>query len=163
VTALAYAGCFLALAAAAGFAAASGTAWPVRLPVVALTPLLALGVWWQLSQRDGWPAGARPADGSDFVAGLVQAPSAGDRGAIYLWMQPPGSSTPRAFRVAYSPQLEQQVAAAARAEKGGARVAVRLTRRTGGSGGRSGHPTLRLVRLPPATLDVKGQVEHASG
>jgi len=159
VTALTYAACFLALAATAGLAAASGSRWLLRLPVLAATPLLALAVWWQLSQRDGWPASARPAENSEFVAGVVRAPAPGDPGAIYLWTQPPGTATPRAYRVPYSPDLEREVARAAHAEKAGIRVVVRARRKT--KGGRSQSPSVpsvRFVRLPPAAVTEKGQV-----
>jgi hypothetical protein len=121
---LVYAGCFLALAVLAGLAAASGPHWVLRLPVVAATPVLAVAVWWQLSQRDGLPVGARPPDGSSFVAGLVQAPTPSSSGAIFLWTQSPGASAPRAFRVPYSPSLEKQVARAAAQVRKGARMAV---------------------------------------
>jgi hypothetical protein len=110
VTTLVDAGCFLALAALAGVAASSGGHWLLRLPVLAATPLLALGVWWQPSTVDGRPAGSRPAEGSAFVAGLVRSPSPGDAGAIFLRTQPPGTTTPRAYRLLYSPDLERQVA-----------------------------------------------------
>jgi hypothetical protein len=166
MTTVAYAGCFLALATLAGFAAASGARWLLRLPLLAATPVLALGVWWQLSQRDGWPIGAHPQDGSAFVAGLVRAPAPGDPGAIYLWTQPPGTTTPRAYRLPYSTALERQVARAAHESKGGVRVTVR----SGGTGRRHGrkasdgqHGALRFVRLPPAQLAVKGHPVSAAG
>jgi hypothetical protein len=124
VVTLAYAGCFLALAVLAGLAAASGPHWLIRLPVLAATPVLAIAVWWQLSQRDGLPVGARPPDGSSFVAGLVRPPTPSSPGAIFLWTQSPGATTPRAFRVPYSPSLEKQVARAAAQTRKGARIAV---------------------------------------
>jgi len=156
---LAYAGCFLALAALAGLAAASGRHWLLRLPLLAATPLLALGVWWQLSTRDGWPAGAQPANGSAFVAGLVRSPTPGDAGAIYLWTQPPGTTTPRAYRLPYSPALERQVARAAHDAKKGTRVAVGFKRAERRHGKNSGpKAALHFYRLPPAGVQVK---EHA--
>jgi hypothetical protein len=155
VIALAYAACFLALAALAGLAAASGGRWLLRAPLVAATPLLALGVWWQLSQRDGWPTGAHPAEGSAFVAGLVHSPAPGDPGAIYLWTQPPGTATPRAYRLPYSPALEQQVAHAAKEAKRGVRIAVSSRRARGPAGQKGPRSAVRFIRLPPADLGVK--------
>jgi len=156
VVALAFAGCFLALATVAGLVAATGSRWLVRLPILALTPVLALAVWWQLSQRDGWPMGGQPADGSAFVAGLVQSPAPGDRGAIYLWMQSPGRSTPRAYRLPYSPQLEKQLARASRDAKAGAHIAVRSVKT---KSAKPGHPPsaapVRFYRLPSPTLPAK--------
>jgi hypothetical protein len=153
---LAYAGCFLALAALAGLAATSGAHWLARLPLLAATPLLAVAVWWQLSARDGWPAGNRPADGSAFVAGLVRSPTPNDPGAIFLWTQPPGTTTPRAYRLPYSPGLERQVARAAADAKTGVRVAVRLRRGKKGHGADGAKPAiLHFYRLPPAGSDVK--------
>jgi hypothetical protein len=159
MTILVYAACFLALAALSGLAAAGGRRWALRLPLIAATPVLALAVWWQLSQRDGWPSGSHPADGSAFVAGVVQAPTPENAGAIYLWAQPPSSSTPRSYRLPYSRELEQQVARAARAAKSGARVAVRAARKRRRAGRSRGQaqtrPALRFYRLPPRAAAVK--------
>jgi hypothetical protein len=138
MTSVVYAVSFLALASLAGLGAAGGAHWLLRLPLIACTPVLAIAVWWQLSQRDGLPISARPADGSTFVAGVVQAPTPGSGGAIYLWTRPPGSDTPRSYRLPYSPQLEQQVAQAARAAKKGAPVGLRVRRRRGQARGDSG-------------------------
>lgn len=124
---LVYPACFLTLAALTGLAAASGRRWALRLPLIAATPLLALAVWWQLSQRDGWPTGSHPADGSVFVAGVVQQPKPGNPGAVYLWAQPPKSDTPRSYRLPYSSDLERQVARAASASKRGTRVGLRAS------------------------------------
>jgi hypothetical protein len=159
MTTLAYAGAFLALAGVAGLAAASGTRWLLRLPVLAVIPLLAITVWWQLGQRDGWPAGAQPADGSAFVAGLVRAPAEGDAGAIYRWTQPPGSATPRAYRLPYSPELEREIAQASRAGKAGIRVAISRARpatRDRSATSQASRTGLRFVRLPPAEVPAKG-------
>jgi hypothetical protein len=157
---LVYPACFLALAAVSGLAAASGRRWGLRLPLIAATPLLALAVWWQLSKRDGWPTGTRPADGSAFVAGVIQPPTPAGTGAIYLWAQPPDSDTPRSYRLPFSHQLERQVAHAARAAKQGARVGVRVAEKgTGARRTRSGphvqSSALQFYRLSPPGLDVK--------
>src|SRR5262245_35986120 len=73
-----------ALASISGLAVSEGPRWALRLPLIVATPLLALALWWQLSQRDGWRTGARPVDGSAFVAGIVRALTPEDAGAIYL-------------------------------------------------------------------------------
>jgi hypothetical protein len=160
MTSLVYPACFLALATVSGIAAAAGRRWALRLPLLAATPVLALAVWWQLSQRDGWPTASHPADGAAFVAGVVQAPTPGNAGAVYLWVQPPHSDAPRSYRVRYSRQLERQVAQAASAAKRGARVGVRVARkptrgqRAGGRQMSSG--PLEFYRLPPPKLEAKG-------
>jgi hypothetical protein len=162
MTSLVYPACFLGLATVSGLAAASGRRWALRLPLLFATPVLALAVWWQLAQRDGWPTGSHPADGAAFVAGVVQAPSPGNAGAIYLWVQPPNSDAPRSYRLRYSRQLEQQVAHAASAAKRGARVGLRAARkrprvqRAGGQQMPSG--PLEFYRLPPPKLEAK---DHA--
>src|SRR5262249_3532428 len=151
-------GCFLALAGLAGLAAASGGPWLLRLPLLAATPLLAIGVWWQLSLRDGWPAGAPPADRSPVVARLRRSPTPGGARARFLLAPPPGTSTRRAYRLPYSPDLERQVARAAHDAKKGTRVAVgfkRTDRRRGKNGPKA---ALRFYRLPPTGVQVK---EHA--
>jgi hypothetical protein len=153
--------CFLALATLSGLAAAAGRRWALRLPLLAATPVLALAVWWQLSQRDGWPTGSHPADGSSFVAGVVQAPTQADAGAIFLWTQPPDSDTPRSYRMPYSRELERQVARAAAAAKRGARVGVRAARKPTGTRERHGAPGqtrsshFEFYRLPPPRLETK--------
>jgi hypothetical protein len=161
VTVLAYAGCFLALAGVAGLGAASGRSWLLRAPLLAATPLLAIAVWWQLSQRDGWPTTGKPQTGSAFVAGVVQSPAPGSAGAIYVWMQPPGTPTPRAYRFPYSLQLERQVNQAAREVHKGAHVGVRAAGAHSKHGGtRPGEPDggskLHFYKLPPAAAEVKG-------
>jgi hypothetical protein len=131
MTTVVFAACFLALAALSGLVAATGSRWAWRLPLIAATPVLALAVWWQLSQRDGLPASAHPPDGSAFVAGVVQAPTPENAGAVYLWAQPQKSDTPRSYRLPYSSELEQQVAQAAKAAKAGQRVGVRSASKAG--------------------------------
>ena len=158
MTTLLYPACFLALAALSGFAAASGRRWALRLPLIALTPILAIAVWWELSQRDGWPTGARPGDGSAFVAGLVEPPAPGKAGAVYLWAQPPNSDTPRSFRLPYSPRLAQQLTRAAKETKHGARVGLRVHQRA--TRARKGDGVVRstalqFYRLPPRGSEAK--------
>jgi hypothetical protein len=137
MTSLVYPACFLALASVSGLAAAAGRRWALRLPLLAATPLLALAVWWQISQRDGLPTTSHPADGAAFVAGVVQAPTPGNTGAIYLWAQPPNSDTPKSYRLPYTPQLERQVAHAASAAKRGRRVGLRVAKKRKPTGRRS--------------------------
>jgi len=159
MTSLAYAACFLALAALTGLAATGRASWLARLPLLAATPVLAIAVWWQLSQTSGWPAGGQPADGSVFVAGVVQSPTPTSRGAIFLWAQPPGASTPRAYRLPYNRQLEQQIANAAHAARAGQRVAIRANgtqRPKHGSGGQSSAGSrLKFYKLPPQGIQEK--------
>jgi hypothetical protein len=164
MTTLAYAGCFLALAALTGLAATGRASWLARLPLLAVTPLLAIAVWWQLTQESGWPAPSRPADGSVFVASVVQSPTPTSAGAIYLWTQPPGGSKPRAYRLPYSPQLEKQVAQAARTAKACARIAIRAnhgrrsnTRAKGQSGMQGPRARFLFYTLPPPGLQAKNQ------
>jgi hypothetical protein len=161
---LVYPACFLTLAALTGLAASSGRRWALRLPLIAATPVLALAVWWQLAQRDGWPTGSRPASGSAFVAGVVQAPTSGRHGAIYLWAQPPNSDTPRAFRLPYSRRLERQVAQAASAARRGARVGLRARKKRPGEkkgvGAQIQSAAIQFYRLPPRRLATK---DHENG
>jgi hypothetical protein len=157
MTILVYVACFLALAALSGLAAAGGRRWALRLPLVAATPLLALAVWWQLSQRDGLPATGHPANGSSFVASVVEAPTSESPGAIYVWAQPPRSNAPRAYRLPYTQQLERQVAHASKASKRGERVGLRAPKKRRGRTGRGeiAAAALEFYRLPPAALAVK--------
>jgi hypothetical protein len=162
MTSLVYPACFLGLATVSGLAAAAGRRWALRLPLLAATPMLALAVWWQLSERDGWPTGSHPASGAAFVAGVVQAPTPGNAGAIYLWVQPPNSDAPRSYRLRYTHQLEQQVAHAGGAAKRGIRVGLRAAHKP--TRARAGAPQmpsgrLEFYRLPPPQLEAK---DHTS-
>jgi hypothetical protein len=162
MTSLVYPACFLGLATVSGLAAAAGRRWALRLPLLAATPVLALAVWWELSQRDGWPTASHPADGAAFVAGVVQAPTPRNAGAIYLWVQPQNSDAPRSYRLRYSRQLEQQVAHAASAAKQGVRVGLRAARKP--TRRRAGAPQmpsgrLEFYKLPPPKLEAK---DHAN-
>jgi hypothetical protein len=160
MTILAYAACFLALATLAGLAAASGRRWQLRLPLLVATPILALAVWWQLAQRDGWPTGSPPADGSTFVAGVVEAPTPGSPGAIYLWAQPPNSNAPRAYRLPYTQQLEKDVANAAKAAKRGTRVGVRATKARATK--RRGGKRRTRAQVRPAALEFYRVTENTA-
>jgi hypothetical protein len=160
MTALTYAACFLALAALTGLAVTGRASWIARLPLLVLTPLLAIAVWWQLTQRDGWPASSKPANGSVFVASVVQQPTPTNAGAIFIWTQPPGTNTPRAYRLPYDPALEQQVAQAAHVSRAGTPVAIRSIRHKGqlvkrSSGQRTGGTQLRFYKLPPPRFTAK--------
>lgn len=125
--------------------------------------MLTLAVWWQLSQRDGLPTGARPADGSALVASVVQAPTPGDAGAIYLWAQPPNSETPRSYRLPYTRQLERVVTHAAGAAKHGRPMGVRTAKKGKSSKGRRRDEVtssmLQFYRLPPHGLEAKDPSE----
>src|SRR5262249_9554543 len=140
-----------------------GKHWLLRVPILAVTPVLAIAVWWQVSQRDGMPVGGRPPDGSSFVAGLVSPPTPSSPGAIYLWTQLPGATTPKAFKVPYSPAPEQQVAQASAQARKGAKIALRSSPASKGRAGHvRGHSAtqsppggLRFYRLPPPTLEPK--------
>jgi hypothetical protein len=159
LTALTYAGCFLALAALTGIAATGRASWLARIPLLAATPVLAIAVWWQLTQRDGWPMSSKPANGSVFVAGVVESPTPTSAGAIYIWTQPPGTNTPRAYRLPYDPALEQQVASAAHASRSGVRVAIRTNRTSHKAratlGQQAGGTRLRFYRLPRSGVPAK--------
>ena len=66
---------------------------------------------------------------------------------------------PRAYRLPYSPELEHEIARAARAEKTGARVAVTRARpanRDRDDAPQTSGTRLRFVRLPPAEVPAKG-------
>jgi hypothetical protein len=158
VTSLAYAASFLALAALTGFAATRRGSWLARLPLLAATPVLAIAVWWQLQQQNGWPTGGRPVDGSVFVAGVVQSPAPGSNGAIYLWTTPPGATKPRAYRLPYNRRLEKEVASAARASRAGQKVAIRAPKSAkpqGAGGPQAAGAHLRFYRLPAQGLQQK--------
>lgn len=158
MTAVAFTAAFLALAVLAGVAVSTGRRWVLRLPLLVVTPLLALAVWFALSNQAGWPTTARPTAGSEFVAAVVRSPTPDNAGAIYLWVLPPHASAPRAHRLPYSPELERQVSKAAAAQRHGHTVGIRTLNVHSGHG-QHGQPLkknqLRFYELPPTLVQGK--------
>ena len=113
-----YALAFAGLAALGGLLlATTRVPFAVRIVVVVLTPWLAFAVWQAARPPIGWPDHTRPPEGAAFVSGVARPPSPGDPGEIDLWLEPPGSNRPRAYRLAYTPALHRKLAAALAAER----------------------------------------------
>lgn len=132
--------------------------FPARLALAAATPWLAFAVWQAARPPIGWPESSRPPKGATLVSGFVRNPAPGDAGEIDLWLQPPGATRPRAYRLPYSRALHRTVAAALAAQRathGGLRLVVQPT--SGGSSARTGGAGLRIVeaRLPAKTVSLR--------
>ena len=147
-----YAVAFAALSTLAGFLlAVRRVPFAARLAVSLTTPWLALAVWQAARPPIGWPEAARPPQNATLVSGFVRTPVAGDAGEIDLWLEPPGSNRPRAYRLPYSRALHHVVAAALgalRATHGGVHLVVQPT--TGGASSRLRTGGVRIVeaKLP---------------
>ena len=128
-----------------------------RAVVCVAAPALAFAVYFAAQPPTGWPAAASPPKQAQFQWAVVREPDqlSGDRGEIDLWLTPPNSMTPRAYRLPYSRQMHRQLMAAMGAVKQGKPVAVRMVRRKRGERGPRVQP--QFYRLPPPQLPSKGQ------
>jgi hypothetical protein len=98
-----------------------------RIAVAVATPWLAIAVWLAARPPAGWPRSGQPPQGALLVSGVVRPPSLGDPGEIDLWVEPPGATSPRAFRLPYSRPLHRRLIralASQRATHGGVRLLV---------------------------------------
>jgi hypothetical protein len=97
--------------------AAKRVPFVARFAVCVLTPWLAFAVWQAARPPAGWPKAAQPPAGGTLVGGTVRTPVLGDAGEIDLWVEPPGAQRPRAYRLPYSPELQQRLIAALAAKR----------------------------------------------
>lgn len=97
--------------------------WGVKLALICTVPAFGAVVWHTLDGYRGWPAAQTPPSDAELVAQLVDEPT-----AIYVWLVAPGSSVPRAYRIAYTRQAHEQVFAALRLQDDGGRVGLRRNR-----------------------------------
>jgi hypothetical protein len=144
-----YALAFAGLAALAGaLLSMNRVPFLARLPLAIATPWLAILVWQAARPPIGWPDSARPPQGATLVSGVVRTPSPGDAGEIDLWLEPPGSTRPRAYRLPYSRELHRRVASAlaaqAAAHQGQQLVVQQLTR--SGNAASQKRKSLRFVQ-----------------
>lgn len=94
--------------------------WPawVKIGAVALTGALYYVTYTSFGSFLGWPAQAPLPQKFMMLAGSIDEPNeeTGERGAIYIWAVSLArdrlDDDPRAYRVAYSRQLHEQVGAA---------------------------------------------------
>lgn len=123
-----------------------------RIAAILVAPLSAFVILVAVHSFEGWPVPSSPPVGSRFVAAVIDEPN-----AIYLWVIPNGSR-PRAYRVAYSDALYQQVLNAQAAVRRGEAIRV--------GNGRHGQPRgaalgqrlsfrLEHYRLPPVQAPRK--------
>lgn len=142
--------------------------WWLKLGAIVLVPSLSFALWHALNSFRGWPTSAKPPVRAVYVASIVVEPESDERGAIYLWLRPERNSQglfsdrvrsgePRAYRLAYSRPLHEQLEQAARAVKQGAVVeftAHSKRRRTAGA--KVPHSAFRFYVLPPPRPPRKG-------
>lgn len=126
-----------------------------RAAVIVVLPALAFAIWQAARPPTGWPAVATPPKTAGFLWAYVREPDAltHNRGEIVLWLAPPNSDEPRAYRMPYTRQLHKQALAAMRATKGsGVKVGFKRTTRHSERGPQT---VYRLYRLPPTRLETK--------
>lgn len=114
---------------AAAWTLASGSGWRRRLLFTISAPVVAIALWASVPDTSGWPTAQH---GFPRQAGLISAvisepdPMNGSRGAIYLWLDV-GALRPRAYALAYSRPLHEQVQAALDRLKKGEPITVTHT------------------------------------
>lgn len=158
----------LADAAALALAIRARAPWQVRAVVVVGVLGIAFPIWAAASADAGWPVSASIPDGSAVLGCIVQEPSPGDAGRVYLWLVPPvagGSNplaqkhadgAPRAYVEPYSLGLEAACQQAQKMSGGGGQPAIH-THAHGHVGGQNGPQTrFRIYQLPPPHPSPKG-------
>lgn len=147
-----YALAFAGLAALAGVLLGAGRVpFLLKLGVAAATPWLAFAVWQAARPPIGWPEAAQPPQDAAFVSGVARLPTLGDPGEIDLWLEPPGSNRPRAYRLPYSLPLHRRLLAALAAQRqthGELQLLLHRTPHTGAGGTQSRSLTFVRARLP---------------
>ena len=102
--------------------------WALKLPLVVAVPVLSLGVHRALEQRAGWPTTATPPRTAQFLAGFAREPAGRDKGALFLYLLPPGADKPRSYVLPYSRPNHEALEKARQQAKAGGRVGLRFTR-----------------------------------
>ena len=98
--------------------------WWVKVPVIAITMILSIGIWNSVNDLKGWPSDQALPQKFQVYWIIIEEPNPrqDDPGAIYVWAkdldpQPGGwwifhsmdeSGEPRAHRLPYSEQLKKQ-------------------------------------------------------
>ena len=105
-----------------------------------LLPAFYLLHYFGLRHLTGWPASGAPPERFDLLAEYViePEPTSGSPGALFLWVKPPSSDRPRAYRLPYTRSLHETLSqAAARRSQGRSQVGERrpATDATGEGGG----------------------------
>lgn len=113
-----------------------------------------------LRELTGWASNAPPTEKFELIYEHVIEPDkkAGTPGAIYIWLATEGSGAPRAYRLAYTKPLHEEVAQAANRRKSGkTQIGQRQqhhTLRGDGNEGKSPYGFAnRINRQPPAKND----------
>jgi hypothetical protein len=96
--------------------------WWLKLPLIVLVPAFMFVVWHSLETFSGWPTTSKAPTTAYYVYGYVIEPDVNVHlvGAVYIWLVPgttkhgaldyaPKAGEPRAYKLAYTRQLEKQV------------------------------------------------------
>jgi len=135
--------------------------WIIKLPIVVVVPLFSFLVWSSLDSFTGWPANTTTPSRLMLIQEVVVEPSKTTSGAIYIWGIPPKQShglfkyrpkesEPRAYKLPYTRQLHEQVAAAQAAQKAGVRVAIAKSNK-----GEKDRGVYRFYILPQVDAPIK--------
>jgi len=152
--------------------------WPLKVLLTGFLAFYSLETITALKSYKGWPADERMPQRSLLISASLREPNPpkNDPGAIFLWVIPLGmddpspfaydpiSGEPRAYRIPYSKQMRDQVAAAMKAmQENGRPILIERDGTGDADGDGTGNPTgydddntgLRMRELPPPALPPK--------
>lgn len=120
--------------------------WKIKVPMVIIIPFMGFLIMASISRHAGWPTDVNPPTDSIIVKSIIREPNpvTDDPGAIYVWLIPPESTEPRAYKLPYTRQAHSQFG---KAEKGMNRGMIMRYKNTG--------QKVLTYNLPPGHLPTK--------
>ncbi len=135
--------------------------WTVKLAATVVSSALLVVVYLAMLALLGWPTSEPLPDRFVLISVDVHEPIKGrdDEGAIYIWAKAPEDpgSEPRAYRLAYSEKLHQQVVSALDSARSGTRQMGTVTGRSGSGPGERRGVSIRFDAFRGRTLPPKRQ------